>query len=398
MPCSRTIISGSSWPIYSPDEITAVARVLKSGKVNYWTGEEARHFEQEYAAHCDVPFAVAIANGSVALELALKAIGVGPGDEVIVPSRTFVATASSVALVGARPIFADVDRVSQNITAETLEAVVTARTRAVIVVHLAGWPCEVQSILELAKLKNLAVVEDCAQGHGALYRGRPVGSFGDAAIFSFCQDKIISTGGEGGMLVTRDRDIWHRAWSYKDHGKNYAATTAANAAASRKFRWLHDTFGTNWRMTEMQAVIGRLQLKKLDHWIEHRSSCASYLNSRLRHIEGIRTTEPPHDVRHSYYKYYAFIEPERLKPKWNRDRIVKMLVQQGFFAQPGSCSEVYRERSFKRAKMQPPSRHPVARELGKTSFLTLVDPTVTPDLLERLSAALEVIMDQALQQ
>lgn len=257
------------WPYYSADEINAVNAVLCSGKVNYWTGEECRQFEKEFASFCNCSYAIALANGTVALELALRALDIGSGDEVVVPSRTFVATASSVVNCGARPVFADVDRHSQNITADTIQKVLSSNTKAIIPVHLAGWPCDMDTILELAAKYKLKVIEDCAQAHGATYKGRPVGSLGDVAAFSFCQDKIISTGGEGGMLVTNNQDIWNKAWSFKDHGKSYDAIY--NQTHPPGFRWLHRSFGSNLRMTEMQAAIGRMQLRKLPQWHKQRN-------------------------------------------------------------------------------------------------------------------------------
>jgi len=183
----------SPWPIYERDEIEAVTHVLQSGKVNYWTGLEGRTFESEFAQHFGVEHAIALANGSVALELALHILGIGAGDEVIVTPRTFIASASSVVMRGATPVFAEVNQDSQNITADTIRSQITSRTRAIILVHHAGWPCCMDSILELAVEHDLKIVEDCAQAHAATYKGRPVGTFGDAAAFSFCQDKIMST-------------------------------------------------------------------------------------------------------------------------------------------------------------------------------------------------------------
>jgi len=279
------------WPYFERDEINAVVAVLKSGKVNYWTGDEGRLFEKEFAAFAGCNHAVALANGTVALELALYALGIGPGDEVIVTSRTFIASASCVIMRGATPVMADIDPVSQNITAETIKAAITPKTKAIIAVHLAGWPCDMDPILKLAKKHSLKVIEDCAQAHGATYKGRPVGSMGDAGAFSFCQDKIMTTGGEGGMLTTNDEEVWRKAWEYKDHGKGYDAVY--NRRHSPGFRWLHESFGTNLRMTEMQSTLGRTALAKLPTWVATRRRHAGILNSRLSQLEALRTTIPP---------------------------------------------------------------------------------------------------------
>src|SRR6266567_2664476 len=312
------------WPQLTEDEIDAASSVLRSGNINYWTGEEGRLFEQEYATFTGCKHAIAVANGTVALELALHALGIGPGDEVVVPSRTFIASASSVVMRGGRPVIADVDRNSQTLTGETIRSVLSPKTKAVIAVHLAGWPCDMDPILDLARKYGLKVIEDCAQAHGARYKGRPVGSIGDVGAFSFCQDKIMTTGGEGGMLTTNDESLWERAWSFKDHGKSYHAVYRRKHAMG--FRWLHESFGTNWRLTEMQSAVGRVMLRKLPRLVETRRRNAALLTRALSMIPALRVTVPPAWIGHSYYKYYAFVRPEILREGWNRDRIVVALT------------------------------------------------------------------------
>ncbi len=378
------------WPYFSDQEIDIVGAVLRSGKVNYWTGEEGRSFEREFAEHCMVSHAVAVANGTVALELALIALGIGPGDEVIVTPRSFIASASCVALVGARAVFADVDPLSQNITAQTIEPHITRRTKAVIAVHLAGLPCEMDAIRELAEKHNLFVIEDCAQAHGASYHGKPVGSMGHVSAFSFCQDKIISTGGEGGMLVTNDEAVWRRAWEYKDHGKSFRAVYQVEHEAG--FRWLHESFGTNWRMTEMQAAIGRLQLRKLPEWHRLRGRNAALLREGLQGIPGLRLLAMPERVEHGWYKFYAFVKPEALKSGWSRDRIMNTVVAEGVPCFSGSCSEIYLEKAFANKEgMSIPRPLPVARELGETSLMFPVHPTMQlSDMADVMKAVLKV--------
>ncbi len=362
-----------TWPVCGKDELTAAQRVLRSGRLNYWTGGEGREFEREFADSVRCAHAVALANGTAALELALHALGISPGDEVIVPSRTFVATAMAVARVGAVPVFADVDRASQNVTAETIEAHLSPRTKAVIVVHLAGWPADMDPIMAIARDHRLAVVEDCAQAHGARYRGRPVGSIGDVGAYSFCQDKILTTAGEGGMLVTNRRDVWERAWSCKDHGKNYDAVY--HRQHPHGFRWLHERIGTNWRLTEVQSAIGRAALRKLDKWVRRRRRNAAILHEQFAQLPGLRTTLPPAECFHSYYKCYAFVRPERLAPDWSRDRILGEINAAGVPCFTGSCSEIYLEQAFPH-EWRPRQRHPVARELADTSLMFLVHPTL----------------------
>jgi hypothetical protein len=377
------------WPDFDEEQIDAVSRVLRSGKVNYWTGQEARRFEQEFAEACASQYAVALANGTAALELALHVLDVGPGDEVVVTPRSFVASASCVVLRGARPIFADVDRVSQNLTADSIHHVLSRRTRAVIAVHLAGWPCDMDPIIELARAYGLWVIEDCAQAHGARYKGRPVGSLGDVATFSFCQDKIISTGGEGGMLVTDDEALWQAAWAYKDHGKSYDAVYHREHPAG--FRWLHESFGTNWRLTEMQAAIGRAQLRQLPGWLERRRRNAAILTACFQDIRALRVTEPPDHIEHAYYKYYVFVRPEGLRQGWHRDRIVAAIAAKGVPCFSGSCSEIYLEKAFASAGLRPEERLPAARELGETSLMFVVHPTLTEADMQRTCRVVEEV-------
>jgi len=383
-----------SWPSFAADELAAVETVLRSGKVNYWTGEVARTFEREFAKWCGSANAVAVANGTVAIDLALKVLGIGQGDEVIVTPRTFLASASAVVNAGARPVFADVDRDSQNITAESIVRVLSTRTRAIECVHLAGWPCEMDRILALAEERGIPVIEDCAQAVGAKYQGRSVGTLGRVAAWSFCQDKIITTGGEGGMLTTADRGLWSRAWSYKDHGKSWEAVYEREHPIG--FKWMHESFGTNWRMTEMQAAIGRVQLLKLAHWLPARRCNAEAILGAAHECAVFRVPTVPAHVEHAWYKAYAFVEPARLKANWSRDRIVAEINSHGVPCSMGSCSEVYLEKAFENTNYRPSGRLPIARELGETSLMFLVHPTLTSTDIEKTCSALRSVSKAAL--
>jgi len=379
------------WPSFEQDEIDAVRDVMVSGKINYWTGQEGRLFEKEYAAYVGSRYAIALANGTVALELALAALGIGQDDEVIVPSRTFLATASCALMRGAKPVFADVDRLSQNITADTIRPLITPRTRAVIVVHLAGWPCDMDPILDLAREHNFKVIEDCAQAHGAVYKGRNVGSMGDVGAFSFCQDKIMTTGGEGGLITTNNEEVWSRAWSFKDHGKSFDAMYHRHHPPG--FRWLHESVGTNWRLTEMQSALGRVLLRKLPERVETRRRNAARLNQRFADDPAIRLTIPGDDTAHAYYKYYFFLRPEALRPDWNRDAMVAQINAEGVPCFSGTCSEIYLEKAFE-PSLRPEKRHPCARELGDTSLMFLVHHTLTDQDMDDTHAAVTKVLDQ----
>ncbi len=384
----------SRWPVYAEDEISAVVGVLQSGRVNSLAhGANCRAFEKACAALCDQPHAIAVANGTLGLELALRALEIGEGDEVVVTPRSFVASASCIATCGATPVFADVDPDSQNITAESVAAVLTERTRAVIAVHLAGHPCDMDGLVALARKHDLKLVEDCAQAHGAAFNGRPVGSFGDAGVFSFCTDKIISTGGEGGMVVIRDEPVWRRAWSYKDHGKDYDLVHEKSSGSA--FRWIHASIGSNYRLTEMQAAIGLRQLEKLDAWVEARRVRADILFEVLDGLPALRLPRPAGNIRHAFYKFYAFVEPERLAPGWKRDDILRETTALGVPCQSGSCPEIYLEDAF--AGLAPERRAPLpnARRLGQTSLLMPVDPTLTLREVEQMGSALRNVIEAA---
>jgi dTDP-4-amino-4,6-dideoxygalactose transaminase len=383
----------NSWPTYSTDEIDAAISCLHTGKVNYWTGEHGKLFEQEFAELCGVQHAVALANGTLALELALYSLGINTGDEVIVTPRTFIASASCIVLRGATPVFADVDSTTQNITPSSIQNVLSPRTKAIIAVHHAGWPCDMKPIMELAKNNGLFVIEDCAQALGAEYNGRPVGSFGDMAAFSFCQDKIVSTGGEGGMLVTSNKSLWEKAWSYKDHGKNFEKTR--NPVNGHSFRWLHDSFGTNWRMTEMQAAIGRVQLTKLHNWRHSRTSNATILNKRFSEIPALRITVPTVGITHAYYKYYAFVRPELIRKEWSRDLIVEAINEKGIPCFTGSCPGIYMEGAFSRENPVSKESLSTALRLGETSLMFPVHPTLSSSDMEAIADGASEVLHEA---
>lgn len=362
------------WPKYTEEQVAAVADVLRSGRVNQWTGDQVAGFERDYASHLNRTHAIALMNGTVALELALRTAGVGPGDEVVTTPRTFIASASAAVLQGARPVLADVDRDSGAITAATIEAVTTPKTKAVVVVHLGGWPAEMREIQALAAEKGFVVIEDCAQAHGATVDGRPVGSMSDMAAFSFCNDKIITTGGEGGMLVLDDEDWFKAAWSFKDHGKGY--DTTYHTAHPPGYQWLHDGFGTNWRMTELQAALGRLQLRDLEETVSIRTRNALLWHERLSGLGAVRVPQVRHGIRHAFYRLYAYLVPEALKPGWDRQRIQDEVEAAGFPIRAGSCGEIYRERAFTDSGLAPAQPLPVASELAVTSLAFPVHPTL----------------------
>ncbi|MCX6360326.1 MAG: DegT/DnrJ/EryC1/StrS family aminotransferase [Armatimonadetes bacterium] len=377
------------WPQYDQDQIDAVTRVLQSGKVNYWTGDESRLFESEFAARCGCAFGIALSNGTVALQLALMALDLEPGSEVIVTPRSFVASAAVVLMAGCRAVFADVDRDTGNFDPSAVEAAVTSRTRAIIAVHLAGWPCDMGRLMDIADRHGLQIIEDCAQAHGADVDGRPVGSFGRVATWSFCQDKIISTCGEGGMITTNDRGVWERCWQYKDHGKNIRLAEG-KPVSQPHFQYVHDTLGSNCRMTEVQAAVGRVQLRRLDEWVARRRHNARILREELGDVSGLRAPIPTAGVHPSYYKYYAYTGPGV-----DRDRVAARMMERGIRCSAGSCSEIYLEKPFRDAGMAPAAPLPVAHELGETSLMLQVHPTLNDGHMCSIAQALREAVAEA---
>lgn len=385
----------SVWPSFTEEEAEAVAAVIRSNKVNYWTGGIGRSFEREFADWSGVPHAVALANGTLALDIALKALGISLGDEVIVTPRTFIASISCVVNAGATPVFADVDRDSGNINAETIAEKITPRTRAVIPVHLAGWPCDMDAIMALAKSNGMAVIEDCAQAHGAMVGNRSVGSIGHIGAWSFCQDKIMTTGGEGGMVTTNDPALWSTMWSFKDHGKSWEAVYERDHAPG--FRWVHESFGTNWRMLEMQATIGRIQLGQMPTWTKQRTAIATRLAEALTQFSSlVRVPMPSTGLVHAFYRLYAYVRPEGLAAGWSRDRIVHELNALGVQVFHGTCSEVYLEKAFEGTPFRPEPRLPIARELGDTSLMFLTHPTMSDAEVARAVTAIGTVLQQAM--
>ena len=378
------------WPSFTQAEADAVSKVLLSNKVNYWTGQECREFEKEFAQFAGTDYAVAVANGTVALDLALKALGIGQGDDVIVTSRTFLASASSIVTAGANPVFADVELDSQNISRRSIEAVLTPKTKAIICVHLAGWMCDMDPIMQLAEEKGLYVIEDCAQAHGAMYKGKSAGSIGHIGAWSFCQDKIMTTGGEGGMVTTNDEALWKKMWSYKDHGKNF--DSVYNKQHPPGFRWLHDSFGTNWRMMEMQAVIGRLQLKQMPEWTAKRLENMHKIQSAFANSPYFTVAQPSSDYVHAAYKCYVQVNTDVLPEGWSRDRIMAEINALGVPCFSGSCSEVYLEKAFEHTPWRPEQRLHNAQALGESSLMFLVHPTLSEQSMQKTMTAIQTVM------
>lgn len=384
--------SFSPWPSFTEQEITAVSAVLRSNKVNYWTGQEGRFFEKEFAQFCNSKYAVAVANGTLALDLALQVLNIKSGDEVIVTSRTFIASVSSIINAGATPIFADVELDSQNISARTISTVLSEKTKAIMCVHLAGWPCEMDDIMNLAEQHNLFVIEDCAQAHGTKYKGTSVGTIGHIGCWSFCQDKIMTTGGEGGMLTTNDEQLWRKAWAFKDHGKSYAAVYEKQHPLG--YQWLHESFGTNWRLTEMQSAIGRIQLTRMPHWHQTRNDNAEKIRNVCQQYTWLIVPKIPDYIEHGFYKCYVHIALNLLPTGYSREKIIAEIEQLGVPCFSGSCSEVYKEKAFEQTNLAPKTALKNAKLLGENSLMFLVHPTLTADEINKSCQVIKIIFDR----
>lgn len=386
----------SPWPYYEADEVEAASQTLITGKVNYWTGTLGKEFEQAYAKSVGKKFGIALSNGTVALELALRALGIQSGDEVIVASRSYVASASCVLLVGATPVFADVELDSGNISANTIAPLINSRTKAIIPVHIAGWPCDMPSIMLLANQHNLFVIEDCAQAHGSYIASKPVGAWGHAAIFSFCQDKIISTGGEGGMLLVEDENVYKKAWAYKDIGRSYDAVYYQSHEEG--FRWLTETAGSNFRMTEFQAAIGLKQLEKLPVWIGIRNANAKAIIKVLESFDFIDTPKiiEENSNLNAYYRLYAKVSPNihvaGMRHKSLRDTLIKSLVDVGVPCFHGVCAEIYREKAFDGIPTKPLKRLPNASLFADNAFCLLVHHTITEIELKQMIKKIQNVL------
>ena len=385
------------WPQYSQTEIEAAMNVLCTGKVNYWTGNECKAFEKEFANYIGSQFGVALANGTVALEACYRAIGIRDGDEIITTPRTFIATSMAAINLGAKPIFADVDINTGCISHSTIEPLITKKTKAISVVHLGGWPADMENICKIANKYKLYVIEDCSQAHGAKIKiddvFQSVGSFGHISCWSFCQDKIISTAGEGGMVTTNDPQIFQKIWSYKDHGKSYEAVF--NQKPSTGYRYLHEELGSNYRMTEMQASIGRIQLKNLDKTQKIREKNADILLSTLNKLDILRIPTPPKSVKHAWYKFYAFLNEDNLSKDWSREKIINKLTNDGFPAFSGSCGEIYMEECIKKLNMNPSKRLKNAKNLGETSLCFLVDPLINNNEMHEYATNIRKVLESA---
>ncbi len=364
-----------NWPHFTKKEINSVIQVLKSGKVNYLNGNEGLKFEKNFSKFTNSKYSIAVSNGTNALELALKAIDLKFGDEVIVTSKSFIASASCVVALGAVPIFADVEINSQNISLDSIRQLINKKTKAIICVHIGGWPCDILKLLKICKIYKIKLIEDCSQAHGAKVNNKSVGSFGDFGTWSFCNDKIISTGGEGGMITTNSYKNYQKIWSLKDHGKNIKKYL--NIKNNYSFRYIHDSFGSNFRLTEMQSSIGNAQLLYIKERVKLRQRNANQYIKNFKNCKFIITPIIPKNITHSFYRLYLRFNFKFIKKNWNKNKIINKLNKLGFECSEGACSEIYNEKCFRNSKFKVKKSLKNCVELSKSSFALKVDHTIS---------------------
>ena len=375
-----------SYPYFDKNTLKKVELVLKSGRVNYWTGKKCIQFEKEFSKYMGRKYSITVSNGSVALELALKALKLKKGDEIIVSPRSFIISASCVLNLGLKPVFADIDD-NGNLEIESIKKVFNTNVKVVILVHLNGLSCDMDPILKFVKKKKIILIEDCSQAHGAIYKGKKVGSFGDISTWSFCQDKIISTGGEGGIISTNNRKLWLKLWSLKDHGKNY--NKVFNKKHKVGFRWMHDNLGSNYRMTEMQAVIGSEQLKLLNQQIKKRNFLANlYLTKLKDYFQKYDILKKPdfkcqtcplkknlrkcNKCLHAFYRLNLYIN--KSKNKISQINLIEQLNKKKVACTVGACPEIYKEKIFKKLRVNQKKILNNAKLLGDTSIMFPINP------------------------
>lgn len=322
-----------TWPIWDESDCEAVAEVVRSGQWWAMGGTKVKQFQEEFAAYCGCKHGVCVPTGTIGLMVALKAVGVGCGDEVIVTPYTFIASASATVQVNAVNVFVDIDPTTYNIDPARIEAAITDNTKAIMVVHIAGRPADMDAIMEIARRRNLKVVEDCAQAHGAEWRGQRLGSFGDAGVFSFMASKNL-TCGEGGIVVTNNDEVGDKAWSIHNVGR------------VKEGGWYeHPVMGSNYRMTEFQGAVLLNQFKKLHAETLRRNENANHLTDRLIKIDGITPLARDERItmhgRHLYIMRYLSGESTGAP----RERFIEALRAEGIFCNPGYLP-LYKERLF----------------------------------------------------
>ena len=365
------MIPKSKWPNYDSKIINKIINILKSGRTNYLIGKEGSKFEKNFSKFYNIKYTNVVANASLGLELSLLSLNLKKGDEVIVTPRSYHSSVSSIIRAGLTPIFADIDRYSMNICPKSIEKNISKKTKAIICVHLYGMPCDMKKINKLCTKFKLKVIEDCSQAHGTKISKKYVGSFGDISVFSFCQDKIISTGGEGGMIATNNKKLHNKIWSLKEIGKNKTKYHKVDNS-SNNFPYLHDSIGTNARITEIQSCIGNYQLNKLKNYIRRRNLNAMIYYEKLKKCKYLIIPKFSSNITHSYYRYTVIINDKLIK----RSLLMKNLKMEGVECNVGGCPTIYDEKYFKKNFRINKNNFPNTEYLKDKTISFIVDQTV----------------------
>jgi dTDP-4-amino-4,6-dideoxygalactose transaminase len=397
------------WPYFSEEMIQAAMEPLRTGQVNYWTGRVGMEFEQKFADWVGTRFGISTSNGTSALHVALASLGVGPGDEVITPSYTFIASSFCVLQAGAVPVFADVERETHTLSPESIRACLSPRTKAIIAVHLYGCMCDMDPIMQIAREHNLFVIEDCAQAHGGVYKGKKAGSIGHCNAFSFCQSKHFTTGGEGGCTVTDDEDVAWRCRSFRDHGYDVSERLRL-LELEEKLPYIHNTWGYNYRMTEMQSAIGLECLKVLDNWnLANRRRNAAILDEALAdepYIWRLPVNTP--ERQNAYWLYPIILDTDKLRV--DARAFFKAVAAEGVPAGPVLWPQCYQEKVYQehngptalRYPFEDPNTRPEAVDyshvhcdnaawLEARTFFTCVHPTYEPEFMAKIAEAIRKV-------
>ena len=421
MTCENLAINGgvsvrsipfSHWPFFAQDEIDAAIAPLRLGKVNYWTGKRGMEFEAKWAEWIGAKMAISCTNGTAALQIAISSLGIGPGDEMIVPSYSFIASSFAIVQAGAIPVFADVTD-DHTIDPKSIEVHIGPRTKGIVVVHLYGVVADMGPILDIARKHRLKVVEDCAQCVGGEYKGIKVGLVGDAGCFSFCQSKHFTTGGEGGMVVTNDEELGWECRSFRDHG--YDVKSRLNLLAlEEKLNYIHNRVGFNFRMTEIQSVIGINELKRLDSWnLARRFKFARMYDEAFAGLFGIKKLPfNSKDRKNAYWWYPIILDIDRLDV--TAERFVKALGAENVPCYGIQWPEAYEEQAYRKlngfgtAKFPFLSKEytdpdsvrygeapcPNAKRLRDVTFSVFLHPTWETEHIERVIAGVKKVLKQ----
>jgi dTDP-4-amino-4,6-dideoxygalactose transaminase len=360
------------WPNFSKNLISKVSNVIKSGKINYTTGKYGKKFEYEFSKYVGNKYSVAICNGTAALEVAIKSLKLPKRSEIIVPARSFFASASCIVNTGYTPVFVDVDLLTQNVCLKDLKKKINWKTKAIVCVHLAGLPCDMYGIKKIAKKNKIKIIEDCSQAHGASINNKQVGSFGDVSTWSFCNDKIISTLGEGGMISTNNKKIYEFCKRYINHG-----TVLKIEKNLDKFIYSKDYFGTNLRITEIQSIAGLEQLKNLEKIQIYRDKVAkNYFDFISKYQKYFYSYYPSKEIKSAWYRFYFFVKINSKDDQKTRYKIIKDLKKKNLRCFTGSCPEIYLEKSFRKLKGFKQKRLKNCKILGETSIALDIDHTI----------------------